>query len=411
MKVSSLQIIDRWLGIPLCFGLSLLRKIFGRKIAGVQPARKILFVKLAEQGSTVLAFGAIRRAVEMAGRENVYFIVFDENRFILDALGLIPKENVITMSFKTFGGLIGSSLKAFREMRRLKFDAAIDLEFFARGSAAMAFLSGAPSRVGFHSFFGAGPYRGDLMTHRLLYNPYLHTSQIFQNMVEALTQDPAALPTFGIMPPKIEEELPQFSASAGEIEAVRALIQRETGRSEVPPIILLNANASDLLPLRRWETKRYVELARRLLEKFPEICIGFTGAPNEAQPVEQIIRDLASSRCVSFAGKTSLRQLLILYAQSEILVTNDSGPAHFAALTPIHVVTLFGPETPRLFAARTPRNKPLWAGIACSPCVNAYNNRQTVCRNNICMQVITVNQVFEEVCRFYEQRIALRRQG
>jgi hypothetical protein len=38
---------------------------------------KVLFVKLAEQGSTVLAFGAILRAVERVGSENVYFLVFE----------------------------------------------------------------------------------------------------------------------------------------------------------------------------------------------------------------------------------------------------------------------------------------------------------------------------------------------
>ena len=48
----------------------------------------------------------------------------------------------------------------------------------------------------------------------------------------------------------------------------------------------------------------------------------------------------------SLPEKTTLRQLLVLYTRSEILVTNDSGPAHFASLTAIHVVTLFGPETP-----------------------------------------------------------------
>jgi ADP-heptose:LPS heptosyltransferase len=77
-----------------------------------------------------------------------------------------------------------------------------------------------------------------------------------------------------------------------------------------------------------------------------------------------------------------------------VLVTNDSGPAHFATLTPIDVVTLFGPETPALFAARTPRNHVLWAGIACSPCVSAFNNRLSRCRNNLCMQRISVDQVF-----------------
>jgi NAD-dependent epimerase/dehydratase family protein len=36
------------------------------------------------------------------------------------------------------------------------------------------------------------------------------------------------------------------------------------------------------------------------------------------------------------------------------------------------------------------------------PCVNAYNNRQSVCRNNLCMQAITVNDVFKEVTGIYD---------
>ena len=119
---------------------------------------------------------------------------------------------------------------------------------------------------------------------------------------------------------------------------------------------------------------------------------------------DAFVRRIGSHRCVSFAGKTTLRQLIVLYTLADVLVTNDSGPAHFATLTPVHVVTLFGPETPKLFAARTPRNTVLWAGIACSPCVSAYNNRLSPCRDNRCMQAITVDQVFEAVCRAYEKK-------
>jgi len=122
----------------------------------------------------------------------------------------------------------------------------------------------------------------------------------------------------------------------------------------------------------------------------------------QAEAAAELVRQVASDRCFSLAGKTTLRQLLVLYTLSEVLVTNDSGPAHFATLTPVRVVTLFGPETPALFAARTPRNTVLWAGIVCSPCVNAYNNRQSPCLNNLCMQAITVDQVFAEVCRALE---------
>jgi ADP-heptose:LPS heptosyltransferase len=409
LPTAKLQKIDRWLGVPTCFLLTRLRRLLERATPAVAiRPRNILFIKLAEQGSTVLAAAAIQRAVEMVGRENVYFAVFAENRFILDVLDLIPAENVFAIDASGFGGLAASACKILRTIRRLRFDAAIDLEFFARSSAAFTFLTGAQRRVGFQTFYGEGPYRGDLMTHRLLYNPYLHTSQTFALMVAALTVNPAQLPTFGVQPPEADAAAgASFQPRYAEVAEVQALLLKETGgRSAAAPLILLNANASDLLPLRRWAPERYVALARRLLDEFPDVCVLMTGAPAEADAAERLVAEIGSRRCFSVAGKTSLRQLLVLYTLADLLVTNDSGPAHFASLTPIHVVTLFGPETPRLFAALTSRNVPLWSGVACSPCVNAYNNRQSPCRNNVCMQQITVDEVFTAAAASFRQRLA-----
>ena len=45
------------------------------------------------------------------------------------------------------------------------------------------------------------------------------------------------------------------------------------GRPQLPPLVLLNANCSDLLPLRRWANERYVELAHRIFERYPEARI------------------------------------------------------------------------------------------------------------------------------------------
>jgi ADP-heptose:LPS heptosyltransferase len=400
VTVSQLQRVDRWLGIPICFLLTLVRQLgFGSR-KGRAQIRNLLFVKLAEQGSTVLAYPAIREATQMVGRENVYFIVFDDNRFILDAMGVVPPGNVITISFKNLTTMLRTALAALGKLRRLRFDAVVDLEFFSRGSAALAFLTSAPRRVGFHPFFSAGPYRGNLMTHRLLYNPYLHTGQTFQVMVSALKQDPEKLPTFDAAPAAEQDLPPQFSPQPNEAQVVRDLLQNAL--PDYSRLILLNPNASDLLPLRRWPIQRYVQLAQRLLARYPEAAVAFTGAPAEADTAADLARQVASKRCVSLAGKTTLRQLLVLFKLADVLVTNDSGPAHFATLTPIHVVTLFGPETPALFSAPSPRNRALWAGIVCSPCVNAFNNRQSVCRDNLCMQAISVDQVFAEVCKAYD---------
>ena len=400
--IQTLQRTDRWVGEPLCAILTLFRRFFesaGRP--GPRQVQRILFVKFAEQGSTVLAYPAIRRAIEMVGRENVYFVVFEDNRFILDAMEIIPQGNVITIATKSLFGLATDTMRAVLRARKIGIDAVVDMEFLTRFSAILTFATGARSRAGFHTFFGDGPYRGDLMTHRLLYNPHLHTSQMFETMVEALTRDPTMLPTFDFKP-SIDQPLASFQPSPSEVAEINTLLEHENPGIGSAPLILLNPNAGDLLPLRRWPPLRYVELARLLLERYPELFIVFTGAPTEAPAIKQLADRVNSSRVITLAGKTTLRQVLVLYTRSAILVTNDSGPAHFASMTPIRVVALFGPETPALFAARSPNATALWAGIACSPCVNAYNNRQSTCRNNLCMQAITVEDVFREVTDIYD---------
>src|SRR6266478_1652465 len=147
--ISTLQRADRWIGVPLCAILTLVRKILGStKPSEPRHVRRILFVKFAEQGSTVLAYPAIRRATEMVGRENVYFVVFEHNRFILDAMRIIPEANVITIPTKSLFGLAASALRAVLRVRKIGIDAVVDMEFLTRFSAMLTFMTGAKSRVG-----------------------------------------------------------------------------------------------------------------------------------------------------------------------------------------------------------------------------------------------------------------------
>src|SRR5690242_14698532 len=104
MHPTTVRRIDAWLGRPLCFGLtlarragSLLRTFRADTSKAPRPPRRILILKLIEQGATVLAYRAIERAVQAVGRENVYFLVFARNRAILDLLDLIPPENVLAV--------------------------------------------------------------------------------------------------------------------------------------------------------------------------------------------------------------------------------------------------------------------------------------------------------------------------
>jgi hypothetical protein len=46
----------------------------------------------------------------------------------------------------------------------------------------------------------------------------------------------------------------------------------------------------------------------------------------------------------------------------------------------------------------------MWAGLVCSPCVNAFNDRQSACTHNICMERITVDMVYEKVVEVWSKR-------
>ena len=113
MKVARMRLIDRWLGVPVCFLLTVVRRLLGRRPPEQGFAlRRILFVKLAEQGSTVLAKAALDRAVGKVGRDNVFFLLFAENRPILDLMGVIPAQNVIAINASNVPRAILSALAA-----------------------------------------------------------------------------------------------------------------------------------------------------------------------------------------------------------------------------------------------------------------------------------------------------------
>jgi ADP-heptose:LPS heptosyltransferase len=150
--------------------------------------------------------------------------------------------------------------------------------------------------------------------------------------------------------------------------------------------------------------ERYIELVRRILAAHDDVLVLITGAAGERDQAEHMAAQCANDRCVAFAGHTKLTELPALYELASLIVSNDSGPAHFAAASALPTIVLFGPETPTHYG---PLGKPivLYAGLACSPCVSVYNSRKSACTDNVCMQAITVEQVFAAVESVLKTRV------
>jgi ADP-heptose:LPS heptosyltransferase len=163
------------------------------------------------------------------------------------------------------------------------------------------------------------------------------------------------------------------------------------------PIILINPNASDLLPQRRWPKEFFAETVSRLHEKIPQALFIMTGGRSDFKDCEWVRSHSRCERSITVAGETTLRELLALYSLAKVMITNDSGPAHFASATTLPRLVLFGPETPLLYRPLSKNARCLSANLSCSPCVNAANHRKTPCLDNVCMKSISVDRVFNEV--------------
>ena len=161
-------------------------------------------------------------------------------------------------------------------------------------------------------------------------------------------------------------------------------------------LVLINPNASEILPQRRWMPERFAELIRRILVANDDILVLITGAPSEREEAKQPAAQCASDRCIPFAGYTTVTDLPALYSLAVVMVSNDSGQAHFAAACSLPTIVLFGPETPSLYQPLG-NSTPIYAGLACSPCVSAGNHRKSACSDNVCMRAISVEQVFRAV--------------
>ena len=390
--------VDYFAGVPLCALATpfvQLSSLFSNQ--NTAAPRKVLFIELSEMGSAILVDPAMRK-MQTAANAELFFVIFKANAASLRLLNTVPVSNVFTIRENNLCNLAIDSLRFLLWTRKNHIDTVIDLELFSRYSALLTGLCGAVKRVGFHAFYNEGLYRGAMLTHSVAYNPTLHIAKNFIALVNAALAN------------KVERPYSKTIIDDNEIKLARAPVvesvmtaMRERIREEFPNydetthrIVLINPNASDLLPQRRWMPEHFVTVMRDLLMNSEDLLVLITGAPAEREQAENLKQQVAHERCVNFAGKQKLEELPALYQMAELMLTNDSGPGHFSSVTDLRTFVLFGPETPLLYGSLG-NSTPIYAGLACSPCVSAANHRKTPCNDNVCLQVIKPEAVLSQL--------------
>jgi lipopolysaccharide heptosyltransferase II len=143
-------------------------------------------------------------------------------------------------------------------------------------------------------------------------------------------------------------------------------------------------------PAKRWLPERFAESAAKISAQSSAQWILF-GTNNDAAAGAQIATAIGD-HCINRIGQTTLDQLIDELRQCRLLLTNDTGTMHLAALLGVPVVAIFGSTEPRLTGPLGNRHIVLRHHVECSPCFLRE------CPIDFrCMKAITAKEVADAV--------------
>lgn len=117
---------------------------------------------------------------------------------------------------------------------------------------------------------------------------------------------------------------------------------REYHISRQERLIAIHPGASD--PAKRWPEGQFAELIDQLANRY-HARIVLIGAPHTAGVARQIMSD-THVPVLDLAGQTDVGQLAGLLKRCNLLVSNDSGPAHIAAGVKTPCISIFTRNQP-----------------------------------------------------------------
>ena len=287
-------------------------------------------------GDAVMSVPAVRAIKN--GRPDVHITIAAPDK-IAAMWKLIPEVNAIIALPED------SLLSVVRLLRRqMPFDVAI---FFPNSLrvALETSLSGIPRRVG---------YRGHWRSW----------------LVNQIVREPRK-------PGPLEHHSLRFLRIAGECGAETANVERPTPNAQHPtgnqlstvhyqPPKLGICPGAEYGPAKRWLSERFAEAAAKITAQSSAEWILF-GTKNDGAIGEQIAAAIGD-HCVNRIGQTTLDQLIAELRQCRLLLTNDTGTMHLAALLGVPVVAIFGSTEPRLTGPLGNGHIVLRHHVECSPC-------------------------------------------
>jgi heptosyltransferase-1 len=338
---------------------------------------RFLLVRLGALGDIVHAIpvaAALRRAFPTA---RIDWLQSAKHREILDLVPVVDRRLVIKDRGDATGGR--SMLAAVAELRRGRYDAAIDLQGLLK-SAALARASGAARVIGFASTYlrerFARPFYTDVYDPgcRGIYDPQetRHVVRLNLGLLEPLG---------------LTAVMPEFPIDHVDSDVARQVRERTGGR-----YALLNPGAA--WPNKRWPPARFGAVAVALRDRHGLTSVVARG-PGEDAIAEEVVA--ASKGAALVPPPTAIADLVALARGAALMISGDTGPTHIATAIGTPVVGIFGPTRPSRNGLWSPADVTVSRDAICQ----CHHLRQ--CRlETMCLMDIQI----EEVLGAVERRLA-----
>lgn len=167
--------------------------------------------------------------------------------------------------------------------------------------------------------------------------------------------------------------------------------------------MIIHIGSSEQFPLKSLSIDNWGKLINGIIENY-SFDIIFIGGVIEEKIINNIISGINKSKekVKNLAGKTSIKQLIKLIIQSEIVISSDSGPGQIAGILGKKQIMLFGPTSHMLGSPINANCIKIMKGYECSPCYGSENYYNCP-YNNKCMDDISIDTILKSISLIDDQ--------
>ena len=338
----------------------------------------MLIVRLSARGDVVFATPLIRAFKRTFPNVRLTWVVephtadLIQHHPALDEVLVWPRRELKELLGRGRISEAWRRLRTFRrELRSRDFDLALDLQGLLK-SASLAWLSGAPVRVG----VGSRELSHLLVHHRFSDPDLSQVASQYRELAESMGLDTSDFDM-------------EVALSEGDRDFARAW-QRERGLEQGYAVLV----PFTTWPQKHWREDRWASVARGLESELglPSVLVG---GPSDRSSADRILLG-APPALLDLTGGTSLGQASAIVERASLVIGVDTGLTHIALAYDRPTVCIHGPSIPYR-ATPTQRGTILRESLHCAPCW-----RNPTCGGRFtCMGMITEREVVEAAKRVY----------